>query len=127
MLELEHKTSQQGNKYVKITDHFRAAKDDIKEVRDIKSDNPSFAWWLEEGTDWDVFDNFPEFIRDMITSCPEYEELNDKEEEEASPSKSRKEKEEEKEEEEGGLPFDEDGKDKDPPKRKSRRGKSKDY
>ncbi len=130
MLELEHKTSQQGNKYVKITDHFRAAKDDIEEVKDVKSDNDSFAWWLEEGTDWDVFDNFPEFIRDMISSCPEYEELNEEEEEEApktSRKSKKKEEEKEKEDDQDNLPFDKDGKDKNPPARKSRRAKSEDY
>lgn len=118
MLELEHKTSQQGNKYVKITDHFRAAKDDVEAVKDIESDNASFAWWLEEGTDWDVFDTFPEFIRDMITSCPEYEELSDKDE---------KEEEKKKNEDNENLPWDGDGKDKNSSARKSRRSKSKDY
>lgn len=119
MLELEHKTSQQGNKYVKITDHFRAAKDDIEAVKDVKSDNESFAWWLEEGTDWDRFDSFPEFIQDMITKSPECVELNEAEEEEKPSAKKR----------DMDLELDEEEEEKQPAKKKSRKkaAESEDY
>lgn len=115
MLDLEQKVSGQGNPYMRVTDYFRPSKDDIEELTPDNYDpdqNDHFAWWLEEGTDWDVFDNFPEWMQDLISSTPQYAELNAATETTGKPRGLKK----------TGLNLDEE--DEAPPERKSRKKKA---
>ena len=83
LLEVGEGESDNG-KYNKIEGVFRAPKDE-----DIpKAENDIFSFWLDEESDWDVFEGLHDWLKDIIRKSPEYAEL--RVEEAPKPAKKRR-------------------------------------
>ena len=85
LLEVGEGESDNG-KYNKIEGVFRAPKDE--EIPE--AENPIFSFWLDEDSDWEVFEGLHDWLKDIIRKSPEYAELREEEDAPAPKRKRRK-------------------------------------